>query len=251
MSAKKENYSYEDIYHFLLQCCLKRNPYDFCGQIVTQLANYIPYAQARILFLDISGKICGSLLYGVSKHNWENFMDYYKQDLVKSKYSLKEPVNLSEKETVSICNHKLESSSPFVTEYVHSLKLTYSLGIGFCDENHCLRSIITLDRIKDVPFTEKEFDFAQKLHPLLENFYINLLLPSPADFSYPAFIRNQVKLTKREEDIVRLLIKGMIPSEIGKRLSISISTVYKHIANIYQKCNITNRQQLHQMFGPE
>lgn len=251
MNEEMEHYSYKSIYEFLLHCCTKHDPYEFCGQIVTQLSHYIPYDQARILFLDISGKICGSLLYGVSKHNWENFMDYYKHDMVESRYSLKEPVNLSEKETVSICNHKNESLSPFVTEYVHSLKLTYSLGIGFCDENHCLRSIITLDRIKDIPFTEKEFAFARNLHPLLENFYINLLLPSPTEFSYPAFLRNQVQLTKREHDIVCLLLKGMIPSEIGKRLSISISTVYKHIANIYKKCNITNRQQLYQMFGPE
>ena len=56
----------------------------------------------------------------------------------------------------------------------------------------------------------------------------------------PAFISKQSCLTKRETDIVRLLTKGMVPAEIGKRLSISVSTVYKHIANIYKKCSISN-----------
>lgn len=129
---------YKGIYQLLSRCCTKHNPYDFCGQIVTELSFFIPYAQARILFLDVSGKICGSLLYGVSKRSWENFMDYYKQDLVESKYSLKEPVTLSEREKISVCCHKTGS--------------------------------------------------------------------------------------------------------------ISVSTVYKHIANIYKKCNISNRQQLYQMF---
>ena len=50
---------------------------------------------------------------------------------------------------------------------------------------------------------------------------------------------------------MRLLTKGMVPAEIGKRLSISVSTVYKHIANIYKKCSISNRQQLYQMFQKE
>ena len=248
---EKEDCFYKEIYQLLSRCCTKHNPYDFCGQIVTELAAFIPYAQARILFLDVSGKICGSLLYGVTKRNWENFMDYYKQDLVESKYSLKEPITLSEKEKISVCCHKSGSSSLFMTDYVRSLRLSYSLGIGLCDENHCLRSIITLDRIKEQPFTEKETGFVKKAHPLLEAYFINLLLPAPADFSYPAFIRKQSCLTKRETEIVRLLTKGMVPAEIGKRLSISVSTVYKHIANVYKKCSISNRQQLYQMFQKE
>lgn len=248
MYAKGEDNFYKELYSLLSRCCSKHDPYDFCGQIVTELSSFIPYDQARILFLDISGKICGSLLYGVSKRNWENFMDYYKHDLVESKYSLKEPVTLSEKEMVSVCCHKSGGSGPFSEDYVRSLRLFYSLGIGFCDVSHCLRSIITLDRIRDLPFTEKEVDFVKELHPLLEDFFINLFLPAPAEFSYHDFMKNQVQLTSRETDIVKLLIQGLIPAEIAKRLSISISTVYKHIANIYKKCGISNRQQLYQMF---
>lgn len=251
MKEKKGENFYRDAYEFLMKCCTKHNPYDFCGQIVTELSSFIPYDQARILFLDISGKICGSLLYGVTKRNWENFMDYYKNNLVESRYSLKEPISLPEREKVSICSHKKGKAGPFLEDYVKSLRLSYSLGIGFCDEKHCLRSIITLDRVRDLPFTEKEEEFVKGVHPLLEEFFISLLQPAPKEFSYPAFVKKQVKLTQREQDIVTLLTKGMIPAEIGKRLSISVSTVYKHIANIYKKCSISNRQQLYQMFQEE
>ena len=49
--------------------------------------------------------------------------------------------------------------------------------------------------------------------------------PSPATFD----------LTKREIDILEHLTKGLSPAQIGESLFISLSTVRKHIENIYDK----------------
>jgi DNA-binding NarL/FixJ family response regulator len=49
--------------------------------------------------------------------------------------------------------------------------------------------------------------------------------PSPATFD----------LTKREIDILEQLTKGLSPAQIGETLFISLSTVRKHIENIYDK----------------
>ncbi len=49
--------------------------------------------------------------------------------------------------------------------------------------------------------------------------------PGPATFD----------LTKREIDILELLTNGLSPTEIGNKLFISLSTVRKHIENIYDK----------------
>ena len=49
--------------------------------------------------------------------------------------------------------------------------------------------------------------------------------PSPATFA----------LTKREIDILEQLTNGLSPTEIGNKLFISLSTVRKHVENIYDK----------------
>jgi len=54
----------------------------------------------------------------------------------------------------------------------------------------------------------------------------------------------QASLTKRENDIIRLIAQGAGNREIAQRLSISIKTVETHRANIYSKLNVHNAVQL-------
>lgn len=53
----------------------------------------------------------------------------------------------------------------------------------------------------------------------------------------------ELKLTKREEEILRLLALGWGESPIAKELLISRKTVRKHIEHIYWKLNIHSRAQ--------
>nr|WP_294582649.1 helix-turn-helix transcriptional regulator [uncultured Anaerotignum sp.] len=54
----------------------------------------------------------------------------------------------------------------------------------------------------------------------------------------------QFGLTKKESDILDLLVKGYNNKEICDQMVISSNTVKKHILNIYRKLNIKNRVQL-------
>lgn len=51
-------------------------------------------------------------------------------------------------------------------------------------------------------------------------------------------------LTKREKEIMALLLEGKTNKEIEKELYISLQTVKSHIYNIYQKLNVQNRIQM-------
>lgn len=51
-------------------------------------------------------------------------------------------------------------------------------------------------------------------------------------------------LSRREQEVARLVEKGLTNSEIADSLFISVSTVKRHIANIYNKINITSRNDL-------
>lgn len=48
-------------------------------------------------------------------------------------------------------------------------------------------------------------------------------------------------LTKREKEIVKLIVKGLTNKEIAKELFLSVHTIKANIENIYEKTNINNR----------
>lgn len=51
-------------------------------------------------------------------------------------------------------------------------------------------------------------------------------------------------LSRREQEVARLIENGLTNSEIADSLFISVSTVKRHIANIFTKINITSRNDL-------
>ena len=54
----------------------------------------------------------------------------------------------------------------------------------------------------------------------------------------------EILLTKREQEVVELLCRGLSPAHVSKTLKISVSTAYKHIAHIYKKLNVSSQQEL-------
>ena len=66
----------------------------------------------------------------------------------------------------------------------------------------------------------------------------NILLP----------IINKYQITKRESEIVKLILSGKSNKEIEDILCISILTVKNHIYNIYNKLGINSRHQLFHFF---
>lgn len=237
----------DKLYDFLLTCGNEHDPYSFCGTIVRELCHFIPYDQARVIFLGINGKIVSSMLYGVSQKTWKAFMDFYTDDCIGSRYSLKSPLHLSENEKINVCDwtdeQRKDEHKIFESYYVRPLKLKYCLGIGFSDIGNSIRCIISLDRTSDQRFTEEEVQLIRRLRPLLDNYFINMMKDSSLEISQKDFVLAQANLTEREMEIAQLICNGATPASVSKVLSISINTTYKHIANMYKKLGVSNRQE--------
>lgn len=50
-------------------------------------------------------------------------------------------------------------------------------------------------------------------------------------------------LTKRELEILQLIVQGSTNSEIGEKLYLTIGTVKTHLRNIFNKLNVNDRTQ--------
>lgn len=82
--------------------------------------------------------------------------------------------------------------------------------------------------------------FARKIpHLLNENKHYN----KEIDMSFDSF-----RLTPREKEIVRYILMGRNGRYIAENLHISENTFKTHMKNIFRKCNVSNRQELIDIF---
>lgn len=58
------------------------------------------------------------------------------------------------------------------------------------------------------------------------------------------FEQRKNSLSERENDTLKLLLKGKTNGEIAKELWITENTVKKHVSNIYSKMGVKNKGQL-------
>ncbi|MEK6796653.1 MAG: helix-turn-helix transcriptional regulator [Spirochaetota bacterium] len=68
--------------------------------------------------------------------------------------------------------------------------------------------------------------------------------PIPSDGGMTKHFIALYKLTDREQEIIRALVKGKSSREIARMLSIAKKTIDGHVYNIYRKCYIRNRVEL-------
>jgi DNA-binding NarL/FixJ family response regulator len=79
---------------------------------------------------------------------------------------------------------------------------------------------------------------ARKALELLSNSTRNEVIDDKKEYALDSL------LSEREKEILQCTIKGMTPKQIADTLFISIFTVRKHIAHIYEKLHVNNAKQV-------
>ena len=59
----------------------------------------------------------------------------------------------------------------------------------------------------------------------------------------PSSVDHNVKLTRREVEVLTLVVQGSSSKEVADQLFVSKRTVDFHLANIYDKLHVSNRVQ--------
>jgi DNA-binding CsgD family transcriptional regulator len=81
----------------------------------------------------------------------------------------------------------------------------------------------------------------EKPTPLVCVFLIEESVSSQVDLNA---VREEYRLTRRETDLVRLVIDGRKNSEVSEDLGIAEQTVKDHLSNVYRKVGVKNRHTL-------
>lgn len=96
-----------------------------------------------------------------------------------------------------------------------------------------------------LPFIENSLDLYVIMQEMKENAYIQHMLPLCDQYKKGIAVffgtEKEKILTRREEELMKLVIEGCKNTEISQRLNIALVTVEKTLTNIYRKLNVTNR----------
>lgn len=236
---------WKDMYDIIAACGKAQSPTSLAVEVLNNLRVLCSFDQALAYFFDGNGKVCGQHLVNIDESWSSAYLGYY-VNVGNQKFSCyADPISDERvRLALTVCDWDNEPSDEFVRNYIRPRGLKYSCGFPLFDLNGHYRTIIALDRVTNKAFSDDELINLSLVIPLLNNLHRN--------YYYQRFITNAIKhatldtasLTDREVEVVELLCRGVSPAMIGHTLGITLSTTYRHIANIYKKMNVSSQREL-------
>ncbi len=233
------------IYDVVLSCGSSHEPRIFAIQTLLSLKEICPFDQGLIFFVDGSGKIVNHYLLDIDESWGTAYRDYYsKEDLHIAQ--IKHIREVPGQPYVRVTDWAKEPQGEFSANYIRPMNLKYSLGFPLYDPNGLPRLVFAMDRLKEcgANFTPCEVESVKAAVLQLNNLYKNFFYRPTRSQAVGQINWDSFGLTPREIEIASLLCQGVSPANVSKSLFVSQSTTYKHIAHIYDKMQVSSRQQL-------
>ena len=237
--------NWKEIYNFILECGKSRDPKNFAMEILNNIDKLCEFDSGVVYLLDSVGNVCDQYLVN-SDERWSKLYLGYYANADNKEYSLFEEKRIQEKTNeaiVRVHDWNGKYSSEFITDFIRPRGLRYTCGFGLYDIQGNMRITIALDRINGKNFSENEIQNLRLAAPQLNNLHKNFFYH---DFTFKAVkqAKQETLLTPRESQVADLLCQSFSPANISRILHISRSTTYKHIANIYEKMNVSSQREL-------
>ncbi len=184
------------------------------GDLIKQFSEYFP--QAKISSFEV---------------NYSCYFILYEEQFIKEKINNKHILEIL-REYKLVINNKIKMEQASINVQVLSIVWTYI---------HCNNDIQTLYTIDGINQTLlKEFITFLAYTNVNEN---EISLERNKTIGNEPHISKDLKLSKREMDVVRLVLDGKNNRAIAETLFISEHTVKNHMTNIFQKLAVTDRSQ--------
>ncbi|MCM1008810.1 MAG: helix-turn-helix transcriptional regulator [Ruminococcus flavefaciens] len=224
----------------------------FAKRIMKLIKMLIPYNKGWFLLLNDTQKIQREKSYfiGFEKSVQDKYIDiYYDEDYLQYIYGFTSETSVY-KDT-DILASDIREKTDFYINFLHPENIVFGCGIILV-RNSKIIGIFNLFRGEEsYDFNDKEIYILNIIKKHIENI-LNTVnetnhekissVRSIADFA------DSYGFTSRETDVFSLLYKGLSNQEISDTLIISVSTVKKHIYNIYTKTGASSRGRLMLLF---
>ena len=245
--AQRYSIPWEKIYDYVMECGLVHEPYQFVVTALEGARDLVPYDQGIVYCLDESRRVQAQHLVNI-KSRWSTmYLKYYSQlDSTRHKLDMRAD-EVYGVPTLEHIDWEHENMNEFLANYIMARGVKYSLGFALFDLNGLPRAAFSLDRTRDERFNELEMATMRFALAQLGNLYKNFFADAGDAFGRKKHEVDQMMmdlLTKREREVVDLMLQGLSPAHVAKTLRITTSTAYKHISHIYKKLGVSSQQEL-------
>lgn len=207
----------------------------------------IPFTKGYFVLLDEEQQIIADKTYFLGMEDAEvrqYLYHYYDKDYLKYLYEI--AVETTVYKDTGILADEIRKSTEFYRKFLKPAGIPFGCGILMI-RNGRIIAIFNLFRSETLgDFTEKDIYILKVLKKHIENVVYKSFQTgrSAAAENCLDDTFERYSLTNREAEILKLLSKGLSNSEICEQLLISLSTVKKHIYNLYKKTGVSSRTQL-------
>lgn len=208
----------------------------------------IPYSNGYFVLLDKNQNIKyeNSFFIGIDEDKKKEYINYfYDKDYLRYVYDIITETTVYR--DTDIIDEDVRTKTEFYRNYLIPLKITYGAGILLMRDKKFI-GIINLFRNKELgDFTEKDIYILGVLKKHLANITYSLINDINNVCNHESKVEGlyeDYNLSDREKEVIRLIRQGNSNIDISDKMMISISTVKKHIYNIYSKLNVKSRTQL-------
>lgn len=217
------------------------------SSVLTSLRLLIPYdiGTFSIASPDNPYELCDAVYVGIPDERWQLYVDEF-QDMDYTRWTFAAPIAKAYRET-DLMSDEARISTPYYQEMFVPSGVHYSAILTLIKDEEFFGCINLFRKKADGDFSDIEM---LMLDMLKDHLSYRL---SKAKESYKAsrkvypdkeYLIDNYQLTRREIEILFLLLDGNDRNIISDQLSISPNTLKKHAANIYRKTNVNNYREL-------
>ncbi len=214
-----------------------------------ELNQIIPFYAANFFLFDKEKElICDPICFNISESVLQDYNDYYWQidDIRNLAFDQHEPIISSQ-----LMDYNTWTNTEYFNDFLAKNRLYYSCGIDIHAENRLLGTISLFRTSKDKDFGAADLIYLNLLAKQSSNHLKKLFeiekLKKQRDEKQKNIIIHKAKnfnLSKREKDVLKLILEGKTNAEIAENLFVSINTVKKHLSHIFHKTEVHNRTEL-------
>lgn len=212
----------------------------FMDKVMKVFRMLVPYTKGYFVILDEEGQIDREHMAFVEIDDRKYVDRFFEKDYLQ--YVFDAASETCTYRDTDILEERIRVKTEVYTEFLKPNDIPYGAGILFMREGRVegIMNLFRSSRLGD--FTDKDIFILETLKHHIFSRLLSLQKQDSLQVQPPQ--KRNLPLTEREWEVSRLILEGADNEEIGRRLSISISTVKKHVNNIYGKTGVKNRVQL-------
>ena len=220
----------------------------FTKKIMNVFHMLVTYSKGYLILLDEDQRIIGenTYFYGCDSSFEKKYLEtYYEKDYVKYLYEFsKETIVFQDS---SMIEDNVRENTDFYQNFLLPADIPYGVGILIVKDEKIIGIFNLFRSSQQGDFTERDIYILNVLKKHMENIVYRILKSSRQTVAIERCFENaksRFMFSDREVEILKLIADGKSNNEICNQINVSISTVKKHIYNIFNKSGVNSRTQL-------